>query len=296
MSRTSEDAVAEKLATIKPWQVLVGSFVEQSADLAVVDVGGARLSMPSVGTYFPIPNDPVRVLRTDQGPFLLGPAAPRAAGGVVTATGSPRITVEYPPGSGVTKLMGYPADVVPAVNDLVVIDWASGGTVTAVVTALPDFDEPPAPPVSTSGGTQTIVFTAIDSGNYQAGGWWTNEVWASDNNDGAWFYGSKVKDTIPGGATVSKVEIYLPSYYTFGSAPNFRTHTDGTRPAGAPSYTATVTPLSSARTGWVILPTSVGDFLKANTGGTGMKQGGFNKYRGTQTDAQSGALRITFNS
>lgn len=294
MSRTSEDAVAEKLATIKPWQVLVGKFVAQSAGSAVVDVGGARITMPSLGTYFPLVNDAVRVLRADTGTFLLGPAVPKDARGIVTATGSPRITVEYPPGSGVSKLMGYPSTLTPAVNDLVVIDWASGGTVTAIVTALPDVDPPgEAPPVASS-GPKTLVFTALDSGNWN-GGWWTNEVWASDNNHGAWFYGSKVKDTIPDTAVISKVEIYLPAYYQFGSDPNFRTHTHASKPAGAPTYTDTITPLVGARSGWVTLPTSVGDFLKANTGGTGFRQGGFTKYRGTQADAQSGALRITYS-
>lgn len=293
--RTTEDAVAEQLAQLRPWQVLVGTFIEQSNDQAVVDVGGARVTMPSVGTYFPLPNDPVRVLRTDQNTFLLGPAAPRSAVGKVTATGSPRITVEYPPGSGVTKLMGYPAGTTPAVDDQVIIDWASGGTVVAIVAATPEFDPTPTPPPAPSGGRKTLVFTAVDSGNWN-GNWWTNEVWASDNNHGAWFYGSKVKDTIPDSAVIVKTEIFLPAYYTFGFPPNFRTHTHASKPAGAPSYTGTVTVLSSARSGWVTLPNSVGDFLKANTGGTGMRQGGFNKYRGTQGDAQSGALRITFDS
>lgn len=294
MSSTAEDAIAVELSKVKPWQVLVGTFVEQSSGSAVVDVGGARITMPSLGTYFPIANDLVRVLRADSGTFLLGPASPRDPRGIVTATGSPRITVEYPPGSGVEKLMGYPSTLTPAVDDLVIIDWASGGTVTAIVTALPDFDPAAAAPTTPTTGTQTITFTALDSGNWN-GGWWTNEVWASDNNHGAWFYGSKVKDTIPDTATIGKVEIFLPAYYQFGDPPNFRTHTHASKPGGAPSYTATVTPLSS-RSGWVTLPTSVGDFLKANTGGTGFRQGGFTKFRGTQTDAQSGALRITYTT
>lgn len=292
---SAEDAIASRFAEMRPWQVLIGSFVRQDGASAVVDVGGARITMPSVGTYFPLPGDPVRVLRTDQAPFLLGPAAPRSSVGKVTATGSPRAVIEYPPGSGVTKTMGYPVGVALAVNDVVVIDWASGGTVVASVTATPLFDPaPPAPPPA-GGGRQTIVFTAIDSGNWN-GGWWTNEVWASDNNHGAWFYGSKVRDSIPDSASIVSTEIYLPAYYQYGASPNFRTHTNDTKPGGAPSYTATVVALNAARSGWVSLPNTVGDFLKANVGGTGMRQGGFTKYRGTQADGLSGALRITFDT
>lgn len=290
--RTTEDAVAEQLAQVRPWQILIGTFIEESAGQAVVDVGGARITMPSLGTYFPLPTEPARVLRADTGTFLLGPASPKDARGIVTATGTPRITVEYPPGSGVTKLMGYPSTLTPAVDDLVVIDWASGGTVTAIVTALPDLAEPEPAPSAPGAGPQTLTFTALDSGNWN-GDWWTNEVWASDNNHGAWFYGSKIRDTIPDTATITRIEIFLPSYYSFGDPPNFRTHTHDAKPAGAPTYDATVV-LSDARSGWVTLPTSVGDFLKANVGGTGMRQGGFTKYRGTQADAQSGALRITY--
>lgn len=291
---TAEDKIAEQLAQMKPWQVLVGKFVEPSGVESVVDVGGTRLTVPSVGETFALPNEKVRLLRTQQATFLLGPAQPRSTSGIVTAGGSPRCTVEYPPGSGVTQMMGYPVGTTPDVGDLVLIDWGSGGTVSQIVTAFPDSVTVPEAPTPLPTGKQTLTFTALDSGNYQNGNWWTNEVWASDNNHGAWFYGSKIKDTIPDTATISKVEIYLPAYSTFGDPPNFRTHTHATRPAGAPSYTATVTALSSARSGWVSLPTSVGDFLKANTGGTGMRQGGYTKYRGTQTDAQSGALRITY--
>lgn len=292
--RTTEDAVAEELARLRPWQVLVGTYVDQSAGQAIVDVAGTRITIPSVGTYLPLPGDPCRVLRTDQATFLLGPAAPRASVGRVVASGSPRITVEYPPGSGIKRLMGFPKGTTPSVNDLVIIDWASGGTVVAVVTSTPEFQITPAP-VSASGGRQTLVFTALDSGNWN-GGWWSNEVWASDNNHGAWFYGSKIRDSIPDSAAIVSVEIYLPAYYQFGDPPNFRMHSHDGKPGGAPAYTAPVIALSGARSGWVGLPTSVGDFLKANVGGTGMRQGGYTKYRGTQSDAQSGALRITFDS
>jgi hypothetical protein len=292
---SSADAIAEGFGKFKPWQVLIGTFVDQSGPDGVVDVGGARITMPSLGTYFPLPNDPVRVLRTDTSTFLLGPASPRSAVGKVTATGSPRITVEYPPDSGVEKLMGYPSTATPAVDDLVIIDWASGGTVTAVVTTTPDFQPTAQAPTAPSGGRRTLVFTALDSGNWN-GGWWTNEVWASDNNHGAWWYGSKIRDTIPDSASIVSVEIFLPAYYQFGSDPNFRLHADNSKPGGAPSYTGAVMPLTGARSGWVGVPTTVGDYLKANVGGTGFRQGGFTKYRGTQADGQSGALRITFDS
>jgi hypothetical protein len=290
---SSGDAVADRFRDFKPWRILVGSFVEADGENGVVDVGGARVTIPSVGTYFPLPGDPVRVLRTDEGTFLLGPASPRSAVGKVTATGTPRITVEYPPDSGITKLMGYPTAYTPAVDDLVIVDWASGGTVVAAITAAADFEPATPDPTPVTGGRKVQVFTATDSGNWN-GGWWTNEVWASDNNYGAWFYGSKIRDTIPDDAVIVKTEIYLPAYFQFGDPPNFRTHVHDSRPAGAPTYSATVV-LSSSRSGWVTLPNSVGDFLKANVGGTGMRQGGYTKYRGIQTDAQSGAMRITYD-
>lgn len=296
---SADELLAEMYAGQTSVEVLIGTFVQQAGAMAVVDVGTARVTMPSLGQYFPVPSDPVRVLRIDKLTFLLGPAQPKSPIGRVTAAGSPRCTVEYPSGSGVTKLMGYPSNITPAVNDIVLIDWSSGGTISDKITAAPIVTVPTDP---TQGGGPTQgrqVFTAIDSGTFYVPGsrWNTNEVWAvtTGNNLGAWFYGSKIKDTIPDGATIVSASIYLPLFFDQGSAPVARVHGSAAKPGGnvAPSgATHTLSP----RSGWAALPTAFLDVLKSADGGIALVNGGWAKYSGTGSDGQSGALDVTWTS
>jgi hypothetical protein len=292
-SRSSESRVVESLASIPEQQNLVGVFVSQTGPLATINQGQSTVQARVAAQYPFLPGDAVRLDRRDGELLVLGPSMPRSSVGRVVATGSPSITVEYPNGSGVRAQMPYNSQYVPAVNDTVLIDWDSGGAVVCKLTATPGAT---APPTATAPATQQYrqTFTAIDSGSFQAGRWWTNEVWSSDNNIGGWFYGSKIRDTIPDTAQILATRLYLPARQVSGNPSNLGRHTSETKPAGTIAVVSTAP--QSARQGWVEIPTSLIDVLKVSAGGIGVDRGGYTIWRGTLTDGLSGALDITYNA
>lgn len=287
---TAPDRVERSLAKIPDQESLVGTFVSQTGAIATVNQGKTQLLVRSSATGL-VAGDGARLERRNGDLVLTGPTAPRAKVGRVTATGT-LTTVEYPNGSGVTAQLQRNAAYTPAVNDLVLIEWESGGVIVGKIGAAPT-NVTPDPPAPAAPKPITATFTAIDSGSYQAPwGWRTNDVWSSASNLGAWFYGSKIRDTIPDAATIQKAQIYLPLQQQLGSAP-FGRHGNATKPAGVVSFAA-LAEIGSDRSGWVSIPTSLIDHLKSNTGGLGFNYGGYNVWRGRQSDGLSGAVRVTY--
>lgn len=286
----SDELVAEQFARVPEQQSLVGTFVSQSGAVAQVVQGDSLLAVKSSAQGL-IPGDSVRLERRGGDLILLGPVRDRATTGRVTVT-SP-LTVEYPNGSGVTATLTKNSSYSPVVNDVVLIDWSSGGSVVCKLDAVPTTTTPDTP-ATAAPKTFDVTFTALDSGAYQSGyGWRTNDVWSSASNLGAWFYGSKIRDTIPDAATILTARIFLPLSQQLGAAP-FGRHASATRPGGAVSFSATST--LSSLTGWVSIPTTLIDHLKSNTGGLGFDYGGYNIWRGTQKDGLSGAVRVTYKA
>jgi hypothetical protein len=177
-------------------------------------------------------------------------------------------------------------------NDIVFLDWASNGLIVGRI-STPVVPEPPEEPGTSTGGARTERFYADDSGAFQAGfGWRTNDVWSSASNIGAWFYGSKIRDTIPDGAAILSATINLPLQEQLGTAP-FGRHGADRKPSGTLAITATSA--LPGRSGEVAIPTSLIDHLKSNAGGLGFALGGRNVWRGTQRDSASGRLTVTYN-
>lgn len=297
MSPTSADKIAEQLAAVPELDAsTIGVFAGSDGDQAVVNLDGNQLRVPALGAHWPIVGDGVRLLRVGKTYLLLGPVKQRATVGRVVTAGSPRCTVEYPPGSGVSDLMGYPTNVTPVVGDVVLIDWQgeAAGTVVAVVTAAAGQVTPVPPPPPPSGGSGRQTFTAIDSGSFQ-GRWWTNKVYASASNKSAFFYGSKVGDTLPNDAVIDAIAIYLTPERNSGNQPRIGTHGYQSNPGGQPVINNL---MSLAKTsGWVPLPTSFGDQLKAGAQwGVGFDGAGYAIFRGTQQDGQAGALDISWHT
>jgi hypothetical protein len=291
----SAQRLSRMLSGIPTVQLPVGTFVSASTDGTVmIDFGKGSVSCLSAGWFQPLPGDPVRCLRTDDGTVMIGPSMPRSSIGTVTATGSPYLTVLTTVGSRqLPYLSSYSS---PAVNDSVDIDWASGGIVLGKTTAVPASTyTPPAPAASDF----QADFRANDSGTfYVPGGNWAHEdVWCTStgNNRGAWFYGNKIKDTIPDGAEIQSVRLYLDEYYNDFPAQLalIGMHSLGSK-AGTPTIVSAVT--VSAGSGWKTLPDSFGDALKTGarlgvgTGSSGAS--GFHKFRSRAADADSGLLRI----
>ncbi|MBF4578966.1 hypothetical protein [Frigoribacterium sp. VKM Ac-2530] len=299
MPLTSTDAIRDQLGQIPSVELAItGTFAGVEDGLALVDIDGERQLVTLLGRYWPMPGETVRLLRVKKSLVALDITSPNYRVGRVTATGSPRCTVEFPPGSGVTQLMGYPKGAEPVVGDIVLIDWGSGGTVDQIVTTaagLSSPTEPPPPPPPASGGRQVQKFTALGSGSF-GGGMWIDDVYASASKKSLWVYGPKIADNIPDGATIERVRIYLPLLSDrAGNRPRIGTHGYGSRPGGAPAINNLTSVPNPA--GWQDLPTSFGDLLKTGAQlGVGADGAGYVIWAGKQKDSESGALEITFTT
>lgn len=227
--------------------------------------------------------------------WMTGPTMPHPSDGVFISQSGGIATVLTDIGN--VKATFNVGDTFTAGVDIVKLYWSAGCHIIGKKSANPPGPEiPPAPGSGGGGGSTrlTRTFTAIDSGSYQPGsGWRTNDVWCSLNNTGGWFYGNKIKDTIPDSASIIRAEIYLPQTKNLGVAP-FGRHGSATKPSGALSFASTAE--LPARRGWVRIPNALIEHLKANTGGLGFAGGGYSIWAGIQKDGQSGAVRVTYET
>lgn len=256
---------------------------------AIVEFSGGRVPAYALTTLPPL-NETVWVQLAGSVAYMHGPVVPKPdEGGVVSAS------------AGVAVVQTDIGDVTAAYdNGLLLLDpgdivhmvWGpSGAWIDGVKTDYTP-PTPPAPPAPEQ-TRRTVEFGAIDSGSYQSGyGWRTNEVWSSASNQGGWFYGSAIRDTIPDAAPIYVAQIYLPPPTKLTGARPFGRHDYDTKPGGALTVHAAST--LGATSGWVDIPLTLIDHLRANPGGLGFDYGGYNIWPGTQRDGQSGRLRVTF--
>jgi hypothetical protein len=270
---------------------LPGTFVSASSTGFVVDVGGGRIPATPATSYLPEVNEPVSVWFIDGVPFVMGPTVAKPGQGTVVSVAAGLVTLSTAFGNVVVP---YASTLSPTAGQVMKLQWQGGGFAAAVMSTSPVGGvAPPAP----SGGATTHVdlFTSLDAGSYGSGRWWTPQVYASDSNLGAWFYGSKIGDTIPASAAIQLVEVYVPSGTQIGgAAPNFALHAYASNPGSSPSFTS-ATAEAITPGAWVALPTSFGNALKAGGGslGIGVNHGGYNIFPSRAQDGQTGALRIT---
>lgn len=283
-SQVALDLISEKSTVRRAVAVYRGI----SGSRVLVDFDGRRIPAYSFAGYVPELNEPVWVEILDGVAYMGGPTLPKPAEGVVQTFSPGTATVSTSLGP-VTATVAAGATLVAL--DIVKLYWANGAHVLGKIGSNAPPIVPPAP--APAPARRTVVFTAIDSGSFD-GRWWTGDVYSSASNRGAWFYGSKIRDTIPSSAYIASAEVYLPNPKRLLGARPFGRHGHGTKPAGAPSIVDTST--LSATSGWVPIPTALVDALKTGTGGVGFALGGYNIWPGVQADGQSGALRITFDS
>jgi hypothetical protein len=270
------DQLAAALREIPTVSSKLGTFVRRDGVRVVVSLAGKQVVLPFVGTALPPVGASVQVETRDGSTVVTGAAAPL-------------------PQWGQPHTLRYLAAYTPAVGDEVSVSWGADG---GVVQDKLSRSAPTPPPVAFQGtGALTEFhpgpFTATGSGSYGSR-WFTNDVYASASNTGGWWYGSKVRDTIPDNAAIKSASVFLNARQVSGSNPVLRLHTSEGQPSGPLSFTAAPQALNGARTGWVPIPTAWIDYLKANAGGVGFEHGGYNIFRGTQSDALSGALDITW--
>lgn len=260
---------------------------------AVVDFSDGRVpAYFMTDGYRPELNEPVWVQVVDGVAYMMGPTAPKPSDGVFMSQTDGIATVQTDVGS-VQATFDIPAGSFTPGVSVVKLYWSGGCHILGIKSANPGGPEvPPAP----GGGSRkyTRSFSAIDSGSFQPGrGWRTNDVWCSANNSGGWFYGNKIKDTIPDSAQIITAEIFLPQTKNLGVAP-FGRHDSPTKPIGPLTFHATGE--LPGRNGWVRIPNALINHLKSNAGGLGFAGGGYSIWTGTQNNPPSGTVRVTYQT
>jgi len=278
------DLILNRLATIPDVGHKLGVFVGMSGVLAVVNVGDRSVTIPCSGFYPPVAGMSVQLERRNGSLIVTGPAVQLQPLGVITAGGTPKCVVMV---GGVEYTLGYRVGYTPVIGDNVEINWTTGvvqGKVTALADVVTPASNPDVGPVAFS----NLVVQAADSGSFISR-WWTSDVYNGDSNRGAWFYGNRVRDALRG-ATLRKVEIFLPARLMSGYAPQVGLHGSASKPSGNVSVSSQIA--LEPRSGWVLLPLSFGVALQSG-GGIGVTPSGYNIWRGKASDAYSGALRFS---
>lgn len=277
--------IGEK-STVK---VIAGNFRGLDGLRALVDFDGGRVPAHFATSWRPVVNDDVWVMVVDGVAWMIGPTAPPASDGTVASVAGGLATISTDIGEiyatynqGVTLTAGQQVKLIS--ND--------GYHVVGVKSTSPA--PPEVPPAGGSVGAETTqTFTPVDSGSFQSY-WWTSRVYSSSSNQGCWFYGSKIPDTIPANAEILAVQINLSAVQIQGGDPTFVTHGHKTKPSGHPGL-GSGTAVDVTGSGWYDLPLSFGNALRAGGGafGVGCPGGGYNIFAG---GSPSGDLRIRYRT
>lgn len=271
-------------------RILQATFVSVSATGCLVDFTNSRVPAALGTSFLPEVGEVVWVWNIDDRYFIMGPATPKPDRGTVVSVASGLVTLT--PSFGSNQIVAPYVGTTPSAGQIMKVLW-HGGPFAMLMSTSPSGNTPPPAP---GGGVSTHadVFGALDAGSYGSGRWWTSQVYASDSNLGAWFYGTKISDTIPSSASIVKAEVWVPGGTSIsGSAPNFALHGYSAKPGGSPTLTsATATAITA---GWITLPSGFGAALKAGGGsyGIGVAHGGYNIFPSLAQDGYTGALRIT---
>lgn len=280
---SADDRILDALARIPDVGHMLGQFVRMDGALAVVNIGPNTVSIPASGFYPPATGMSVQIERRNGSLVVIGPSAQLNPIGKITGPGAPKSVVSV---DGVEYTLGMQAGYVAVMDDMVEINWATGiiqGKVTEVATR-----DAPETAYEQPAMFKNVLVLAADSGNFWSGRWNLNDPWASTNNRGAWFYGARITSALKG-ANVTRAEIFLPAIQLQGNV-QLNLHPHGSKPGGSPSFSS---PAGIGAQGWVTLPEG---FMAALVGGGGVgvtSSNGLNKFRGTNRDKLSGAMRFS---
>lgn len=284
---------ALKLAQQNTVRSETGQFVRMEGRFAVVNIGPSTVTIPCIGVYPPRPGLPVRVEWVNGSPAVKGLVTPQNPFGTISAAGTPRASVLV---DGVTYELYVMDAYTPTVGDSVAVDWDRN----LILGKVSGIDTPDVP--GESGGSSTpfdVTVLAANSSRYQSGsGYWGNDPWASSSNQGIWVYGSRISDAV-GAGNVTEAYMFLPLISQVGLA-SIGVHDYASIPGGAPYIVpSSLVPLSlGGRNGWIPLTASVGQYLAAGGRGVGVLApggGGYTRWKGTASDAMSGAVRLIGN-
>lgn len=268
-------------------------YVGVQSGLALVDMGDQRFPVPfKSGGFVPQIGEAVWVESVDGSLFMAGPVAGKPGVGVVSTIAGDQVTVSTDFGD---FTMPYTGEA-PTSGDTVGISWSSAPWCALLSTSV-DSGEPPPATGGGGGAVKSITFRAQWAGTTHTNGdWWQAQVWAADNNVGAWGYGNTIRDTIPAGAEFISLQVYINRTQRLGSPPNWALHNLESR-SGVPSFSG-LAAWHPAGNGWQTPPDAASWFAALKAGGAargvGFNHGGYNKFASLAQDALSGALNISW--
>lgn len=294
------DAIDRQLRTetaIPTSSSITGTLIDfDGAWCLVRDPLGVEQSWRWGGTVIPAPGDAVQVLVQDGVHVVTGRASPTPTQGTVTAVSSTVLEVEVNVGpSPIQAAFTYAS---PQPGDIVALSHGYEGflaTGKSSFTPAPDEVEVIKPPSSASSETQT--FRAKQAGTWHNGAWITSMVRVSDSNIAGFHYGTALGSTLPDDAVIMSGQIYLPATQNrWAKAPRIQAF-NGPAPSSTGVGDAIELP---ARKGWVDVPISVLEQLRAGTRGLKLlrtavsSEGTDDIYKTLNQDPMSGALRLTW--
>ena len=263
--------------------------VDLASGYAIVNVGGGAQNMPLIGAV-PWPGDKVQVGYLGQSPVCLGPK-PRApigtvivvpSGGLVTVLGDDDVTYVYP----------YDFSKAYSTGERVRIDH-EGRSIGATYGGEPVVEEFFPPSGSGASGRQTKTFYPTDSGNYRNGSYVGQFAEVSDGRAAFYWYGTQIRDSIPGSAVISAANIHLTQEWDQvpGTASRMGTHNEGAR-GGEPNLTGALSVPGGTRD---ISITAFAEALKTGSAlGVGLyKTFGWRRYGPASS---SGQITITWTN
>lgn len=290
---TQAQQIAKMLGGKSKVATYVGAVQSVTATGFTIVINGQGVLTAYPGSeYLPAIGELVRVWFVDGVAFVMGPDTPNPAQGTVVSVASGLVTLNTALGPVVAP---YTSTLSPTAGQVMQIVWGNGPFAVAVLSTTPGA---PTPPSGSGGGavTHSDKFTALSAGSYRSGsGWWTGQVWDSTTNEGLWFYGSKIADTIPAGASISRVQLFASMQQIQGAAPILGLHPYPSQPGGAPASVTSGVSKAIGGNGWIDLPVAFGNALKSGGGqyGIGTNHGGYSIFSSLAQDGQSGALLIT---
>jgi hypothetical protein len=275
--------------------------IDWATGTATVNIAGGVVNAQMIDDA-PAVNRPVWVLQVGTTAVCLGkPSGP--VYGTVQSDGVNGFAAVLGD-DGVTYSLPYSTMYQPASGHRVALEWAGYGRIEQRVSGEyspagePIQNNPTPPPGAGAATGGDRVFYPVDSASWQGGGWARSDsvVYGSSYAVGAFFYGSQIADSIPPGATITGIEIYLTVDQASGSQAQFGYHPYGTRPGAAFTPTGMYVPRPLARgfAGYVPLDLKFGTFLRDTPGGIGTKGAGYRVFRGKSGGQSQGALHITW--
>ncbi|QEA30386.1 hypothetical protein FGL91_18635 [Microbacterium sp. CBA3102] len=283
--------ILEGLGERAPVRVRRATFVEVTEQgSARVDMGSSRFIAEFGGGYIPSAGETVNIVSVGERHLLL-PGRPLPGTGTILTVSGNLANVQTVIGAYSMPYVG----TAPSSGDLVGISWSEVPYVVGKLSVQPDAPAPPPDPGS--GAVRSATFKVTDTGSTDRtqARWWTGRPQAGNTSYGAWFYGTQIRDTIPSGATLVKLEFFVSYIQRQGSAPRFTLH-DRASKGSLPTFGAYTEWAPGG--GWQSPPMASAWFnaLKSGGGqyGIGLNQGGWNIFSSRTDNSMSGALRISW--